>query len=661
MTDLWTPSERAAWTPPEDISPSQWAERYRVLPGDQSPRPGPWRNANAPYLSFLMDVTARPGIAQINIVKAAQGGISEAARKILGYYAHLDPEPAGLALPSRDKGRKIVNNRLIPMLHATEPLRKLMTAKSTDVQSEQIKLANGWLLHLMWSGSATAMASDPMRFVINDEVDKFLEWTGREADPVSLTRKRLRAFGDRGLQINISTPTTRYGKIWRLYETSSFRLAYFVPCPHCGYYQRLDFDSLKWNKGDFESRRELADHLEHTGDVWYQCADCGKPITPAQRPAMVRAGRWRSADDAPLVDSDGEPHVDAEDIEAWPRGTRLGLHIPAFYFLWQSWEGIAAEFLLAVDDAAKLYDFKTETEGLPFESQIDTTAQSQFEHKSQTATIAEGILPEWTRVLLATVDTQHDHFYAVVRAWGIGMRSHRVWHGQLESFADLDRVLLANAWPWETDRPPAQVGLLYIDTGGTRQEEDVASRTMQVYTWALRNRARVRPIKGWPRPQPGVFLKPGRAHIEQGPPARRGKRQRPVAQNLRLWLVDTHHFGDELADLVNRPPDEETGVEVWTLNTHNDADYNKHLSNVIKIPERHGNTIRERWVPKSPAARIDYWDCEVYQIAAAYLAQVHLLTDIEPDDPPEPAAAPSRPRARPRQGRDPWQATPFKI
>ena len=34
-TMIWDKEERAAWAPPEQISPSQWAEKYRYLPRSQ--------------------------------------------------------------------------------------------------------------------------------------------------------------------------------------------------------------------------------------------------------------------------------------------------------------------------------------------------------------------------------------------------------------------------------------------------------------------------------------------------------------------------------------------------------------------------------------------------------------------------------------------------
>lgn len=659
MTLLWTEAERAAWAPPEVLRPSQWAERYRVLAPGQSPIPGPWRNARAPYLRGIMDLCTRPGIVQINIPKAAQGGVSEALRNVLGFVAHIEPEPAGLALPSRDKGRKIVQNRLLPMFRATDAFAALTSGRATDFQSEQIRLTNGFILHLMWSGSATAMASDPMRIAICDEVDKFEAWVGREADAVSLVQKRLRAYGDRAIQINVSTPTTRFGQIWRLFEESDVILFYEVPCPECGAFQKLVFPRLRWDKGEFKDKRKLAAHLMQTGAVWYECEHCQAHITEEQRPAMVEAGRWQRADGLPIADAYGEEHVDAEEIEVWPRGTRVGMHVSALYYLWQSWAGLAAEWIRAEGDLAKTFTFRTESLGEPWEQQIQRATKTVFGAKSANAVLAEGIVPAWAVKLLASVDTQHDHFWLVIRAWGSDMMSQRVFHGRVESFDELDALVFKQPWPNEDkDRPALFPELIGIDTGGTRLEGESASRTMQVYRWAHPRRARVRPLKGAGRKRDGIYLWPSTGFVDHG---RRRRNYSVAREKLRIWFLDAHHFGDQLADLIARGvSDDDDREEQWLLNQRNDEEYNAHLSNSVKVVVRTAGKLSEVWTPVRHGARVDLWDCEVYQIALAYLSNVHLLPPQEEIERIR-AAQKEAQQPRRRDRRDPWEPTGFDV
>jgi len=676
----WTDEERAAFEPPEDLLPSEWAERYRILPRGQSPRPGPWRNENAPYLIFIMDLAVAVGVIQVNIVKAAQLGVSEGGRNILGRMAHLDPEPAGIALPDRAKGRKIIQNRLIPLFRDTEILRPLVGRKAADLQSEQIRLVNGFLLHLMWSGSASSMASDPMCLDINDEVDKFEEWTGREADAVSLTWKRLRAYEDRAKQFNMSTATTRYGKIWVLFEESDVQLYYHVPCPHCGVYQRLVFPQLKWGHRDVAHHLLRAALVRQSGDVWYECTVCGERIEERHKADMVRAGHWRRLD-GPCVDAAGTAHDNAEDVAIWPAGTRIGLQISALYCLWEGWADVAAEFMRAKGNLAATYDFRTQTLGEPWEQQIEQAGASVYAGKCRRAELEEGIVPTWAAKVLATVDTQHDHFWLVLRAWGAGMRSQRVWHGRVETFGELDRLCFHTPWPWsDPNRPPTVPDLVGIDSGGTRLEGEETSRTMQVYQWAWPRKARVRVLKGAARPREAQWLWRGQAVLDAGTTGRRGRVTR-ARRELALWMLDTHRLADVLADLIMRgvpaedadqaaaEPDPEQ--EAWLLNRRADPEYTEHMSNAVKVVVRRGSGLHEEWVPRTSGARMDLWDCEVYQVALAHLARVPTIVSREQVDawhaareaarPPGESGSgdePRKPKPKPKSG---WDLERFKI
>src|SRR5215470_17887647 len=148
LSNHWLSAEFLAFRPAERLSPSAWAEKHRVLPRGQSARPGPWRNANAPYLAGLMDLCCNRDIEEITIVKAAQIGVSEALRNVIGYYAHQEPDPILLVLPDEQSGRKIVAQRIVPSLRDTPVLHKLFTDASRDIQTRHITLANGFTLRL---------------------------------------------------------------------------------------------------------------------------------------------------------------------------------------------------------------------------------------------------------------------------------------------------------------------------------------------------------------------------------------------------------------------------------------------------------------------------------------------------------------------------------
>jgi phage terminase large subunit GpA-like protein len=631
--ETWSPAERAAWAIPEKIRPSQCAERHRVL--YTSDLKGPWRNDNAPYLRGLMDIFITPGCVQLNVEKCAQIGVSEALRNDILYFAKYDPCPVGFTLPDRNKGRKIIKREILPLFHRTEALRSLIGG-TRDALIETIELLNGFKLDLMWSGSANATASTPYRIVFNDEVDKYEEWGGDEPDPIGRTASRGRTFRDRRRQINVSTPTTPTGRIHQLLLGSSFILYFFVPCLHCGTYQRLIFDPshFKWKVPDGypkpASKEELADLLSIHRDewVWYECDHCHGKIFNEQKAAMIRQGKW-TTESGTVVDYWGEEHDDAEKVTRWPNETRIGMQISALYCLWEHWGKIASDFLRCEGNMAKSYNFRTETLGAPFENILSKVNSNVFSGKCQRATLPANVVPRWAWALLATIDTQADHFYVVVRAWGSGLKSQRVYHGKLMTFEELDRLIFHQSWPVENDEfPPMMIQLAMIDSGGTRDLFLSTSRTQQVYDFVLPRQPIVRALKGASRPGPGLYWSMSRVNS-----VRDGQRSSDPYADLRGVMVDTNRCNDVLAQYIQagtpKSNDREEArpdqAEQWLLNQLDDDEYNHHLAAMIKAPERKGAGMVEIWKPLHSGARVDYRHCEAYQIAAAYMEYLHVL------------------------------------
>ncbi len=68
----------------EDLTPSQWAERYRYLPRSTA-EPGPWKNERTPYLVGIMDAINEDGFETGVVIKGVQLGFSEATRNVIGY------------------------------------------------------------------------------------------------------------------------------------------------------------------------------------------------------------------------------------------------------------------------------------------------------------------------------------------------------------------------------------------------------------------------------------------------------------------------------------------------------------------------------------------------------------------------------------------------
>jgi len=563
----------------------------------------------------------------------------------------------GITLPNRPKGRRIVNNRIIPLFRTCKPLRALLTPKAADVQKEEIRLLNGFIMHLMWAGSAASMKSDPMCRVFNDEIDDFEAEADRQASAIELTAKRLVTYEEKAIQVNIGTPTTQFGNVAQLQAQSRVKLYYYVPCPHCGTYQRLILPQLKWKKFDSEDRVERAALILQHRAAWYECEQCKKQIDEAKKLGMVRAGRW-SSEEGYVVDAAGTRHEDAENVERWPVGTWVAMHISQLYCLWVSWAKIAAERVMAADNRSRMFDFRTQTLGEPFEQQIERPRPGLFAEKSERAELEEGVVPRWAWRLVVTIDTQKDYFFVVVRAWGAEMRSARVWHGRVETFEALDRLCFGQPWRVQDETGlPMLPDLVLIDSGGTKLEDQQMSRTQEVYRWALNRRARVRPIKGASHKRGTYRVWPGEGEYK----ATKEEKQR--GRPVRIWYFEKQGFEDELQDLADRGVDEkDERPEIWGLNKRNDEEYNRHLSNAHKIMVRVRGGLAMKWVPVQTGSRVDYRDCEVYSVMAAFMLRVHLLPpEVELEKLREARRQAAEKRKKPpiKKERDQWNPTPI--
>lgn len=637
QTVLFDANLADAWVPSERVAPDDWARENVTLPPD-APIKGRLDHRNAPYLPGLMRLATARGVSQLNVKKAGQIGLSAMTRWLLGFWSVFDPSPTGLTLPDRTKGRKIVRGSVIPFYRDTDALRALMTKDSADESSEQIRLMNGFTLSLMWAGSATSTASDPLKRVINDETDKMQAWGrgGGEGHAVYRTLTRMRVFQEEALQINVSTPTTTTGMIHRLFEASHVHLYFLIACPKCGTRIRLVFGRVKWKHNDEKlPDQEWSMQILRDRAAWYECQACGETFDDRERRHACQDGKWGTCDDRGIADGE---IVDATTIEEWSSGTKIGVQISAIYCMWESFAKIASMFILARNDIELLFTFITETLGDTFEQQLERTRPTKFSELSETAEYEEGIVPAWCAALIATIDTQKDHFWIVIRAWGPNMRSQRVFHGRIETFADLDRLCFQTPWHVVDETfPPMTCDLVLIDSGGTKLKDEELSRTMDVYAWAYGymetpfHSGEIRAIKGAPKPKPGQFYWRGRGWYDDGSKSKDEKIEVP------LWHLNVHHYQNQLAGLIMKTietgafDDEDRPVRepLWQLNQRNDNEYNTHMGNLQKTGERKGTEVVEVWRPVQSGARVDLRHCEGYQVAGAYMRQIHVLPSLD--------------------------------
>ncbi|SDX80491.1 phage terminase large subunit family protein [Roseicitreum antarcticum] len=580
-------SWRKGMRPDPDLTVSEWADAHRWLSSRAAAEPGRYRTARAPYLREIMDaLSPRHPAQRISFMKAAQVGATEAGNNWIGFVIHHAPGPMLAVLPTVEMAKRTSRGRLDPLISESPVLRALVNpARSRDAGNSMLsKEFQGGILVLTGANSATGLRSMPARYIFLDEVDAYPASADEEGDPVTLAEARTTTFSHRRKVFMVSTPTIRgISRIEREYEASDQR-RYFVPCPHCGAMQWLQFERLRWDKG----RPDTAS---------YHCEGCEKPIAEHHKTQMLAAGEWRAT--ATSVD----PHS-------------IGFHISALYspLGWKSWQQIARDWLAAQGSEEMLRAARNTLLG---ETWVESGDAPEWQRLAERREAYGGVqVPVGGLFLTAGVDVQKDRIEVDVWAWGRDRTSWLVDHIVIAGGPDdpqcWDKLtaLLGRTWAC-ANGAVMLIGKLAIDTG---------YEAPAVYAWARKQGFdQVSPIKGLE----GF----NRATPVSGPTfvdaTIGGKRLR---RGARLWSVATATFKTETYRFLRleRPSDEDRALGVCDapgtvhLPDWIDTEWLKQLvaEQLVTVRNKRGYSHPE-W--QKMRERNEALDCRVYARAAAWI------------------------------------------
>jgi phage terminase large subunit GpA-like protein len=285
-----------AYAPPPKMPLDLWADKYRVLSPEAAAQPGRWRTDSEPMARGPMRAATDPVVEKMTGMMAAQVLKTEFVLNLIGYYAHGEPGPMLTVYPTVEGAEMFSKERLAPMIRDTPVLRKVFTeekSRATDSTIRQ-KSFTGGRLSMVGANAPAGLASRPIRFVLCDEVDRYPASAGgqgakSEGDPIGLAEERTSTFPNRKIVL-VSTPTIKgLSRIESSFQEGDQR-RFYVPCPHCGVRQVIEWAGVKWDKGAdgehdpatarYECRKEAHDPI--TGEL-----GCGKP--GARRSASMRS------------------------------------------------------------------------------------------------------------------------------------------------------------------------------------------------------------------------------------------------------------------------------------------------------------------------------------------------------------------------------------
>lgn len=586
--------ERASLRHRKPIPVSLWAERHRVV--HVSSLPGPWRNQVTPYAAAIMDSSFYPSVGRISIMKCPQSGGTEAVHNCVAYAIDRAPGPVLYVYPDEATARENAQDRIIPMLHASPRLREYLTGMSDDLSSLRVKLAH-LTIYMAWSGSPARLGNKPIRYLVMDELDKYQD-TKREASAEALAEKRVITWGRRAKIWKLSTPTVPDAPIARAFNQSEAKFRYFVICPYCGCELLMDFERIGWPEDCDDPVK-----LESRSLGFYACQHCDARWNDADRDLAVRKGLWRDEASGLAINEHLARH----------NPISLGFHIPAWISPFNSLSKIASVALSyrLKPELQLLKDLRNNYKAEPWEAEFEKRDEEKLLELCDDR--PRGAVPGPLQAdgkeaaprvscLLAGVDTQKDHFYYVIRAFGFGelTESWLVQAGTVGSLEALDQLLWQNVYA-AADGSEHQVKAAMIDAMG--------SRTAEIYRYAIKRRGQVYPWMGkrsmsqpyTPRPQ------------EYYPDTAGNKVKIPGGMNL--WLCDVTFFKNDLAHRLTIHPADPGAFHLHSNDKGELDEYGRQMCAEI-YDEKEQAWLNPRNRPNH------YWDCEVMVNALAYIRNV---------------------------------------
>lgn len=594
---------------------AEWADSVRMLGPDESSTPGPWRTMG--WQRYVLDLFADPSVDWIVVLKAAQMGVSELVRCAIGRWAMVDPGDV-LWVMSDEKSARKAMAKLRLMFTNTPALRALLPeqrgqkighGRRTKDTLLELVLTNGMRVVIGWAGSPASLASDPFMRVILDETGLYPSKVGTEGSPIGLAEERTKTFGRRRKVILLSKPAHADDLICSSHAEVLHQAERHVPCPECGDLAPLEWERVRWldsegsvvaPAGAPESqalRIALAAHVEASQSAWVECASegCRGKITDTLAADSDERAEWLRV---------------GEDTESETR--RRALHISELYHWSKTVSDLVARFLRAIKPG-DLQNFHTGSLGRPYEQERGAITAELFERK---ATHAPGRIPEWATGLVASADTQKDHFWFMVRAWGPGYRSRLVDFGRVETFDELRTATLETRWPIDgTDRTAGALRLVIDSGGGTAGGALDGSRSQEVYAFA--------------EATPHVYALKGTGEkkgAQQGVPMTWGQARFGEDKSRTVAIVQPHanYWKDQTAKLCRGDGWEETTAASSKV-------YTRQMTGQRQVWEE-TTKGQGRWVWRKRRGRADHlWDCAYMNVVGAELEDTNMrerLADV---------------------------------
>ncbi len=589
----------AALAPDPIISFKQWLLDRAELPGIESDikgkfEPFGYQLAWAEFLEvpgkelYVSMTSARVGKTQLMTFKGLKSIENDRASTLL-------------LQPTEDDAKDYVKSTVDPTIACTPCVADIMgNADAGENEWGTKYTSKGSVLRIRGAFSADTFRRLTVKEGHGDELDA-AGWDNgskSQGDKVDLLRERGRTLP--GSRVYLwSTPTTiEHSRIYNWYLLGD-RYAYFVPCPHCGEFQTLEFGGresdygVKWPKDDPEA-------------AYYVCRHNGCEILEHHKPEMLAGGAW----DAQAPGAGG--------------GRARGFHLSSLYspLGWLSWRDLVSEWHKAITlaragDTTLLRVFVNTRLAETYEEQGERADAHALQRRAEAYALRT--VPWGGLIVTGSTDVQGDRLECYAVAWGRGEEAwlvdRQVFYGDPSIAEGQDGSLWDKVTEWR--RTPLlhaggaelRIQAHAVDSGG--------HHTQMVYSYARRHaHAHVLAIKGSSTRNGPVLGKPSDVEINH-----RGQR---LKKGTRLWPIGTDTAKTLLSGRLRL---ERPGSGFMHFSNQLPGEFYEQLT-AERLVSKHlrGRVVLE-WVCPG-GKRNEATDCAVYCIAMAHYLGIHRYTEV---------------------------------
>lgn len=384
----------------------------------------------------------------VTLMGSAQIGKTVVGNVFCGGTMDMDPCDFMFIHPTEENASRWSKMKLMPFIKGTPSLKSIFPLQSREGGNSVLYKERGDGRGAILISGSTSEAATSMVSIEKQVQDDLSKWDGDEGQADS--RSSSREFAK---ILKSSTPLVHPGcKITRNYEAGS-QERFFVPCPHCGAMQTLEWENML---AGLDRDQPEAAH--------FTCVECGCEINEHHRAGMRRGGDWRAEN---------------------PKAKRFhrSFSIWSAYSDLQSWERIARAWIAAEGDPKAERTFYNDVVGRAYRTLGDAPPWEALRDRAIQSERARGTVPARHVLLTCGVDCQKDRVEYQVVAWARDHRSAVVEYGIIPGhISSLECQAMLNGLMLQT----------YVNTYGRRLNIDLTAIdgnawTEDVWEWAKRH------------------------------------------------------------------------------------------------------------------------------------------------------------------------------